>query len=313
MRRGLRQTRRLVIGFILILAILVVWILIFFLEKIVLSARDTYSIVGIFFEAPRLRVGSPVWIAGHPAGVVTRIELLPPTEDSIPPFAATLQIVSRLQPEIRRDSRIRLQQQRFMGEPVVDLMPGSPRAPILQPGDTLRATPPPRSAALVARGRALSDQIDSLFAEGAMLREKTRRSASFVGEIETELERVRTDFRALTDQFGTGPLPDFLADEGWRRALERIGRSAGEIDSLARARMLVLTDTLARSALDDLSRQVAELTGAIAELRATLEEPRGFPARWEEDPAIRNAIEGVRVRVDALIDFARHHPWRFFF
>jgi hypothetical protein len=75
----------------------------------------------------------------------------------------------------------------------------------------------------------------------------------------------------------------------------------------------VLSDTLARSALDELGRQVAALAGAMNEFRAILEEPRGFPVRWEEDPAIRNAIEGVRARVDSLIDFTRHHPWRFFF
>lgn len=313
MQRGVRQTRRLLIGALLIVAIIAAWIIVFFLGGIVRSARDTYSIVGIFFETPRLRTGSPVWVAGHAVGVVTRIELLPPSGDSIPPFAATLQLPTYVRPEIRRDSRLQLRKPRPMSDPVVDLVPGSPASPVLQPGDTLRAQPPIRTEALIARGREVRREIDSLFTEGAMLRGQTQRPAALARSIAAELTSAHTEFLALAERIEAGPLPEFLADTTWRRSLERLAGLAMEIDSLAHARVAVLSDTLYRSALESLARQAGALQSEVAEIRAILNEPRGFPGRWERDPALRDALEATRAHLDALIEFTRRHPWRFFF
>jgi ABC-type transporter Mla subunit MlaD len=313
MPSGVRQGRRIAIGAALIVGLIAAAILIFYLEAILRSSRDTYSIVGIFFETPRLRIGSTVRIAGYPVGEVTRIELLPPDGDTIPPFAATLRVPVRLRTELRRDSRIRLQRLRFMGEPVVELTPGTIAAPILQQGDTLRAQPPIRTATLVEMAGALQSAIDSLLADEAVLRRRAESLAPLAARLRSDLAGARAEFQAFERQLRAGPLPDFLEDTTWRRTLRELAARATEIETLARARVATFSDTLQRPALESLARRAGALRAEIDALRALLESPLGFPRRWEEDPALRNAIEATLARLDSLIEISRRKPWRYFF
>ncbi len=310
---GVRQGRRIAIGAAIIAALAAAAILIFFLNSIARATRDTYPIVGLFFEAPRLRIGSKVWVAGYPVGEVTRIELLPPTGDSIPPFAATLVLPVRLRSEIRRDSKIRLTRQRLMGEPVVDLTPGTLSAPVLQPGDTLRAPPPLRTAALIEMVGTLRGAIDSLTAEEQALLRRSRPLTSLAAPIMRDLAGIRAELLAFDRRLRAGPLPEFLADTSWRAALDRIVGQVREIDESIRARAATLNDSLYRAEFEQLARRARALQREIDELRALLEEPRGFPGRLEEDPALRNAIATTRAQLDSLIELTRRKPWRYFF
>jgi hypothetical protein len=310
---GLRQGRRIATGLAIIVLLIAAGIFIFFLDRIVGSIRDTYTIVGVFFEAPRLRSGTPVRVAGFSVGEVTRIELLPPDGESIPPFAATLRLPARLRSEIRRDSRIRLQRQRLMGESVVEVTPGTAASPILQPGDTLHARPPIQTATLVAMAGALQAGLDSLLVEEQVLRERTRPLASVEERLAPALVGIRAEFREFNRQLRAGPLPEFLADTTWHAALDRIGSLVTRISELAHARAATVSDTLLRPDVDSFARRTAALQQQIAALKALLEEPRGFPGRLEEDPALRNAIAATRAALDSLIEVTRRKPWRYFF
>lgn len=314
MPAGVRQGRRAAIGAAIIIAMIAAAIFIFYLDEIIRSTRKTYSIVGIFYEAPRLRAGSPVRIAGYPVGQVTRIELLPPSRDSIPPFAATLLLPTRLQDELRRDSRIRLQRQRLMGESVVELTPGTPASPILRPGDTLYALPPLRTADLKVMASRVQSSIDTLLAEEAALRERARPLTAVAKRLHLDLIAARAELQQFERAVRTGPLATFLADSSTTRmALERVAALAGEIADQARSRAATLGEAQYRPALESLARRADELGEEIGLLRRLLEEPRGFPGRWEEDPALRNAIAETRAKLDSLIELTRRKPWRYFF
>lgn len=313
MPAGVRQGRRIAIGLALIAALIAAALIIFNLDAIVHSTRTTYTIVGVFFEAPRLRVGSPVRVAGYRVGEVTRIELLPPGGESIPPFAATLRLPTQVQAKLRRDSRIRLQRQRLMGEPVVEVTPGTVDSPILRPGDTLRASPPFRAVDLVTMASALRGSLDTLLAEEATLRERAEPLAEVAKRLHSDLSAARAEFLRFEHELRTGPLTAFLQDTTERAALERVAAAAGEIAELARARAATVSEADYRAALEGLAQRATALGTEVRHLRALLEEPRGFPGRWEQDPALRNAITATQVQLDSLIEFARRMPWRFFF
>jgi hypothetical protein len=269
--------------------------------------------VGIFFEAERLQNGSAVRVAGYALGVVTKIELLPPDGDSVPPFAATIQLPSWIRSRIRHDSRIRLERPRPMGDPVVELTPGTPESPIVQPGDTLYARPPLRTATIVELAGELRGAIDSLLADERVLRERSRPLAARRARLERELTAIHGDLLAFEQKLRVSPLAEFLADTTSRATLVRIGAQAGEIGELARARSATLSDTLYRPVLESIAGRATALHEEIGRLRELLEAPLGFPTRWEEDPALRNAIEVTRARLDSLIELTRRKPWRYFF
>lgn len=313
MPAGVRQGRRVATGVAIIVALIAAAIIIFYLDAIIASTREQYRIVGIFYEAPRLREGSPVRVAGYPVGQVTKIELLPPGGESIPPFAATLRLPARIRNEIRRDSRIRLQRQRYMGESLVELTPGTATSPVLLPWDTLYAQPPVQAIDLVARARAVRSSIDTLLQEEAALRARAEPLSAVADRVQAELGAARDEFRRFERYFDTGPLAAFLRDTTERRALERVAGLAGEIAGRARARLATLEEAGYRPALESLARRADALREDVERLRALLEEPRGFPGRWETDPALREAIERTRANLDSLIEITRKKPWRYFF
>lgn len=302
-----------VIGLAIMVAMLATAILIVALNRIIEATRDTYLIVGIFYEAPRLRVGSVVRLAGYPVGEVTRIELLPPNHESIPPFAATLRIPTRFRGEIRRDSGIRLVRQRLLGEPVVELRPGTLGSLVLQPGDTLRARPPIRPATLAAMASAARASFDTLVAEGQVLRAEFQATAELRERIRVNLERAQVELMAFERQLEEGPLAEFLADSAWRLSLARIERELGAIADAARARARTVRDAEYGAALAELIRRAEEVADRIAALRALLNATSGFPWRWEADPALRQAIATTRAHLDSLIEVTRRKPWRYFF
>lgn len=308
-----RQRRRAAIGAVLILAMAAVAVLIFSLNRIVESTRDTYKIVGVFYEAPRLQVGSTVWLAGYPVGDVTRIELLPPGPEEVAPFAATLRLPTRYREEIRADSRIRLTRQRLLSEPVVEIYPGSPATPILAPGDTLRALPPVHPRDVAARARAARATIDTLFAAGKALRVEIERTATHRERLRVAVEGARAEMSELDRTVREGPAAEFLDDQRWRSSLAKLELDVGAIVDAAQERARTVRGAGVDSALAELVRHAERLEAEIGALRALLDAPLGFPQRWESDPALLDAIAATRAHLDSLIEVTRRRPWRYFF
>lgn len=309
-----RQRRRVVIGRILILGMMALAALIFGLNRLFEALRDTYLIVAVFHEAPRLHVGSMVRLAGYPAGSVVRIELLPPgTLEETPPFAATLRIDTRHRELIRRDSELRLVRQRLMSAPIVELYPGTTESPILRPGDTLRAPPPIRPRSLIATARTVRASFDTLIAEGKSLRAEFEVMAEFRATAWEALEDLAAEFGVLERGLADGPLGEFLAEPGWRQSLQRIEAEATAIAELARERVGVVRGPELGAALEEFARRADETARRVAELRELLDAPLGFPKRWEEDNAIREAAAAARAHLDSLIEVTRRRPWRYFF
>src|ERR687884_2008395 len=99
-------------------------------------------------------------VAGQLAGVVKKIEFLPPDGDSTRNLKITLEIERRLQPLIREDSRVKLRLSGLLGDRILDISPGTPKFAVLAPGDTIRVTPTLDYETVVAQASsAVSDVV----------------------------------------------------------------------------------------------------------------------------------------------------------
>src|SRR5215510_3207840 len=101
------QRRRFISGLVLIGAAIALSAFVFFLADVRAAFEHRYHLVIVYASAPRLRIGSPVWVGGHEIGRVTKIALLPARTDSTPRVAVTAEIPRKYQPLIRDDSRAR--------------------------------------------------------------------------------------------------------------------------------------------------------------------------------------------------------------
>lgn len=308
-----RQGRQVAIGAAIIAALTLVALLIFFLSDILRHARDTYHLVAVFEQAPRLRVGSEVWIGGYPVGHVARIEFLYPDPDGGGRLALILEIPTRFRSFIRRDSYVRVSGYRLLGDPAVDVVPGSPDQPQLQPGDTLRAFPHLTLDQLLAKGNAARAALDSLRASVAALDPLVRARAPSFARAGAALDAARAEYGRLAEQFDGGALELFLQDSAWRASLARLEAASRQIrDALRQARRPTPTGDPG-AALQGLVRRTEPLSQQLDHLKALLAHPDGSLGRLAQDSALVTALRRARAQLDSLAAEARADPLRFIF
>lgn len=121
-----------------------------------------YELVVFLPSAPGLRQGGSVTLAGQLVGTVKEIEFLPVDFDT----ARNLKVIARvdrsLREQIRRDSEARLRTMGLLGDKVLDISPGTPRFPVLQPGDTLRVAAALDYEAVLAKAAGAVDDVVGL-------------------------------------------------------------------------------------------------------------------------------------------------------
>src|SRR5688572_8668849 len=119
-----------------------------------------YELIVFLPSANGLRQGGSVTLAGQLVGTVKEIEFLPVDFDTTRNLRIVARVDRSLREQIRKDSEARLRTMGLLGDKVLDISPGTPRFPILQPGDTLRvATSLDYDAVLAKAAGAVDDMV----------------------------------------------------------------------------------------------------------------------------------------------------------
>ena len=307
------RDRRAVAGMLLILGLAALGVAIFYLDVIRRALQPTYSIHVLLRDIPGVRPGTPVSVAGIEAGRVTRIELAPVNSDSLAKVILTLELSTAVRAQVRRDSDVRLRQTRLIGDPTVDVVPGSLAAAVLPPGDTLRGRHRPDPAATLARARDLGAAYDSL--RGSMQRvalawQATRPAAVAAAR---RLSAAQAQFRSLDAAYRTGPLAARLQDREWRAAIGRTRTTAAELRSLFRRGAAPPEAATLGPELARLAARADTLSRELRRIEAALSAPGGVPAPLGRDTALARALRAARAELDSLIVETRSNPLRFFF
>ncbi|MGH7717214.1 MAG: MlaD family protein, partial [Gemmatimonadaceae bacterium] len=118
------------VGLLILLALLILSVAIFKLGEAANLFSSRYRLVALLPSAAGLLEGGSVTVAGQLAGSVSRIEFLPPDGDSTRNLRVVVEIDQSLQPQIREDSEARLRTMGLLGDKVLDISPGTPRAAV---------------------------------------------------------------------------------------------------------------------------------------------------------------------------------------
>jgi len=308
-----RQDRRAVAGTLLILGMSAFGLAIFYLDVIHRALQSTYSVHVLLPDAPGVRPGTPVTVAGVEAGRVKRIALAPVNSDSLAKAVLTLELGTAVRPQVRRDSDVRLRRVRLIGDPIVDVMPGSPTAGVLPPGDTLRGRSRPSAAATLARAGDLGAAFDSLHGSTQRLAVAWNATRPAAAAAASRVSAAQAQLRSLDVGYRTGPLAARLQDQQWRAAIGRTRTAAAELRSLFQ-RGAGSRD--AASLGPEIARLAARADTLIQELHrleAALALPGGVPAPIGRDTALARALRAARAELDSLVSETRRNPLRFFF
>ncbi|HET7190218.1 MAG TPA: MlaD family protein [Gemmatimonadaceae bacterium] len=148
------------VGLVILIALGIIGVAVYKLGQAANLFAKRYELIAYLPDANGLRPGGAVMVAGQLAGSVKSIEFLPVDQDTTRNLRLTLQIDAGLQEQIRRDSRGKLRSMGLLGDKAFDITPGTPRARVLQAGDTVTVVQSLDYEAVIAQASsAVTDMV----------------------------------------------------------------------------------------------------------------------------------------------------------
>jgi ABC-type transporter Mla subunit MlaD len=307
-----QSSRRALYGAGLTVLLITSALLIFFLNDIIHAFDRRYALVVVMPSAPGITEGSPVWIGGKVVGEITTIGFLPSGGDTTETLALTVDLPRRQQRLLRTDSRARLTSDRMMGQPVIDLVPGSSGARILSDGDTIHIEKHMSADDLRQRAGIVRAELDTTMQLMRQLAPPLRARLTQTRRVFRSLEVAMVDARRLQRDIGASPNFGLMSDPALQAALERSRANAAELSSLiASFRERMATQSELRATVTRLQQRADSVRTILDETSKLLD--AGFLGRMQNDSALQHAMHAARAELDSLIAETRRNPLRFFF
>ncbi|HVE77372.1 MAG TPA: MlaD family protein [Gemmatimonadaceae bacterium] len=205
-----------------------------------------------FTSVAGLNVGDDVRYGGLPVGTITAMELAP--ED---PTKIVVEFRVRRRTPIRVDTRATISQVGLLGEPYLNLQPGSPEAATLPAGSVVPSANTINVQEALTRLAAFFDRADTLL--GVV--ERASRSGT--------LDRVDRTLARVEGLVAS-------ADAGSNRVFDRLETAGGRLDDvLTRTdRLVAALDTSLRATTPGLAETQREALAALRELHVLLADTR---------------------------------------
>jgi phospholipid/cholesterol/gamma-HCH transport system substrate-binding protein len=225
------------VGSLIVFAILVMGIALYKLGQAVNLFSKRYELQAYLKEAGGLRQGGSVMVAGQLAGTIREITLLPVDMDTNRNVRVIVAIDRNLQEQVRGDSRARVKTLGLLGDKIIDISPGTPKASPLQQGDTLRVTESLDYEQVLSKAASAVDDVVGLAHDMKQLTSSLVSGKGTIGQLLTnpalynQLESTLGRTNALLGRFqnANGTLSRLLDDP---RLYEQMVGAVGGVDSL---------------------------------------------------------------------------------
>lgn len=283
---------------------------------------DRYTIVTLVTRADGLLVGAPVTLAGQRVGQVKSIDFLP--LDGRPEnLSIELSINEDIREYVRADSYARIRTQGLLGDRYVDIAPGSPEAPIVQPGDTIPGIDPIDMEEVLATANTSLIQLQALASDlrritgtilagegtlGRLLLEDALyvQMVAATGELQALLAEVRES---------DGTLGRLMRDP---ELYDRLVGAIARVDSLTAIALngggtigrLLRDDAIYEGVLGVIGRADSTIAG-LGETLGELVNGEGTLRRLLGDPALYDQLLKAVIDLQILINDIRLNPKRF--
>lgn len=253
MRRAPIRWIQLRVGLVIVVALAVLALGIFFIGEVGVVYGARYRLITLMPSANGLVEGAVVRLGGQDVGKVEAIDFVPFAERRRPDevLKITMGVDRRVKEQIRTDSEARLFTQGLLGDKLVDIRPGTAAGAVLEEGDTVR------SAAPVDLEEILRSASDAMGSAVALLSD-FREIADALVRGEGTAGRILTD-DALYASFlnASRAMADFLGS---------LNAGAGTLGQLARDPILYVELRAAVAALDTLTQAVLGGEGTLGRL-----------------------------------------------
>ena len=282
-----------------------------------------YELVAFLNDANGLRPGGPVMVAGKLSGTIDRIDFLPVSPDTTRKLVLRLSLDTRVRDQVRRDSHGGVRSLGLLGDKIINIVPGTPGAPALRDGDTVRLEPALDYEALIAKASTVVDEVVALSADLHQVTANILGGKGTIGQLLTNralydrLDGTLVRTTALLERVQTshGTLSRLLDDP---MLYDRLITSVTSVDSLVHAFNnkngtlgRLVNDTLVYSNLLVMTNRFTSMAGAADSLVRSLSKGTGTASRMLNDPQLYDALTKLVTDLSAMLSDIRQDPRRY--
>ncbi len=308
--------RSLIPGLIAIAAIVLGTIALMMFAQVGALHGETVRVFAATDQARGLLKGSDVWLNGQKVGVVADIRFQPVTTDVSQRLLIELELLSDHLEQLRGDSYAQVRTGgSLIGAQVVYLTTGTPTAPAVDEGDTLRAEPQGDTETVASQIASASRQFPAIINNVKLLSSQLEGARGTLGAFGAEegvekLGRVGERAAELTGRAfgGAGTIGMVMRrDDHLVRARSAMARA----DSI---RVLLASNatTYGRMRRDStLIREIASVRDEVSIVKAMLDQPQGTVGRVRADSAIVRQLGRLEREFTALKRDIMRDPLRF--
>lgn len=323
-RRGGLGWSEVRVGVVILLALAILVLAIFNIGKLLNLFAKRYELVTLVPSAAGLPRGAQVTLAGQRVGQVDAIEFIPVGQKrGGANIRLRLAIAREAAEQIRANSTATLLSQGLLGDRYIDISPGSPKAPPLQPGDTIAFVASPGIDELLVNANQAVDTAMIVVGNMRTITNRILRGQGTLGRAvndETlyvqasaatiELRRTLVELNDPDGTFGRLAHDPAL----YHRLLQAVSR----VDSLAAAvtagqgtlGRLIHDDSLYTGLLGVVGRADTAVTG-LSTLLGQAANQDGTLRRLLTDPALYDQFLKAVVDLQTLVREIRQNPRRF--
>lgn len=286
-----QRTLELKVGFFVLAILVAVAILIVYIgiRKDLFAERIQYTVVSQTGE--RIEPGMPVRLSGFNVGQVTEVSL-----DRVDQVRMTIRVLQRYQQWFTEDARIILEQEGFIGNSFLKLMPGTETSPVLEEGAVIRLDKIGGVNELI---QEMQPVIEALRAIVINVWDLTDYLVDQDGPVRRILVNAETMTGRLLAEHG---LIHYLTEDP--RPIEHIDQILGRADNAMQGVNRLLDSAALR--VEDLAPVQEEIAEVIRELGALIVEFQGV--REDVSPLLANLTqisEDVKTATHDLISLRR--------
>lgn len=294
------------VGVLISAALLILMLFIFFIgsEQKIFARKNEYEVR--LENVTGLAQGNPVKMSGVTIGVIRDIKL--PQDPKQKQVEILLMVDRKFAERVRGDSRVRLKKLGLLsGDAYIDVTPGSPRFPQLEPGSIIPAQRQADVEALLSSGEDLVDNFVQISYSLKNILQRIDRGEGLLGELTTapETKQRLTDTllttlnktnAALTQvESGEGVVGKLIYDEQYGRELTAsLGSAARSLETVTASVQkgfetnegvvpALLNDPAAKARVFEVVENLRTTSSNLATFTATLQSGQGLVPRLLND------------------------------
>jgi phospholipid/cholesterol/gamma-HCH transport system substrate-binding protein len=284
-----QNTKSIRVGLLVTAALFILMVFLFFIgsEQKIFARKNEYEVR--LENVTGLAEGNPVRMSGVTIGVIRDIKL--PYDPKQKQVEILLMVDRKFAERIRSDSRVRLKKLGLLtGDSYIEVTPGTPRFPALEPGAVIPSSRQTDVEALITSGEDLVDNFVQISYSLKNILQRIDRGEGLIGELTTAPETKQR----ITDTFLT--------------TLNKTNAILGHVESgKGVVGKLVYDDAYANQLTGSLASAATSLQAITANVQRGFESNEGLVPALMNDPAAKarvyETVENLRTTSANLAAF----------